>query len=485
MMQKIYKFLTLLLVAVMAACGGGGGSGGEPIGTLPLKVDVPTGEGTIDNPVRIKANVSRLFKISGGRTKGGADGQEKRSYLVNVEESGVVGLSWAKTGEDEAEDLFAVAWLDGPKQTKISVRDADDKQITFYVRTDPPEPVDLYTTAPESLTVGVGNAAARVFDIGGGSAPYTVTGADSTVALVELIGAKQWRVTGVAIGETTVTIRDAAGRSKGIALKVGAPELRMSPEKLTMPVGIKGIAKVSGGQPPYRIAGSIPAAIQVSIQGDEVSITGNLASKLDVTIADAAGQTVKVEVEINTATTSIRFSPSAVAVSENDPQPIDFTVFGATWDVCVFTSNPTLLRPETVGCTSNRTVRLINGSSGSRCVEGNVNITVTVVDASRATGTAVVTIVDNGPECGRAAFAVTPSAVTVQAGAGTATSNQAVITGGSGSYVVTSSDPSRATATVSGNVVTITGGTVVGSATITIVDQKDPSRSATITVTVN
>jgi len=95
-MQKIYRFLALLLVATLAACGGGGGSGGEPIGTLPLKVDVPAGEGTVDNPVRIKANVSRLFKISGGRTKGGADGQEKRSYLVNVEESGVVGLSWAK-----------------------------------------------------------------------------------------------------------------------------------------------------------------------------------------------------------------------------------------------------------------------------------------------------------------------------------------------------------------------------------------------------
>ena len=486
-MQKIFKFLTFMLVMFLAACGGGGGSGGEPIGTLPLSVDVPAGFGTLANPVVIKANQGRLFKITGGRIKGGADGTEKRSYLVNVEETGVVGLSWAKVGEDEAEDLFAVAWLDGPKQTKITVRDADDKQITFYVRTDAPEPVDLYTTAPESLTVGVGAAAARVFDIGGGNAPYRVTGADSNVALVEMVGAKQWRVTGVAIGETTVTIRDAAGRSKGIALKVGAPELRMSPEKLTMPVGIKGIAKISGGQPPYRIAGGIPAAIEVSIQGDELSITGNLASKLDVTVADATGQTVKVEVEINTATTSIRFSPSQVVVSENDPQPIDFQIFGATGNVCVFTSDPTLLRPETVGCTSNRTVRLINGSRGNRCVDGNADVTVTVVDASSATGTAKVTIVDNGPGCGGAAFAVTPGAVTVQAkvGAGTATSNQAVITGGSGSYVATSSDPSRATATVSGNVVTITGGTAVGSATITIVDQTNPSRSATITVTVN
>jgi hypothetical protein len=83
-----------------------------------LKVDVPAGEGTFDNPVRIKANQGRLFKITGGRTKGGASGTEKRSYLVNVEETGVVGLSWAKTGDTEAEDLFVVFGCPGPSKPK-------------------------------------------------------------------------------------------------------------------------------------------------------------------------------------------------------------------------------------------------------------------------------------------------------------------------------------------------------------------------------
>lgn len=486
-MQKVFKFFALALIALLAACGGGGGSGGEPIGTLPLSVDVPAGFGTLANPVVIKANQGRLFKITGGRTKGGADGTEKRSYLVNVEETGVVGLSWAKVGDNEAADLFVVQWLDGPKQTKITVRDADDKQVTFYVKTAPAEPVDLYTTAPDALTVGVGPAAARTFDIGGGNAPYVVTGADSNVVLIELVGTKQWKVTGVAIGETIVTIRDAAGRTKGIALKVGAPELRISPVKLEIPVGIEGVAKISGGQPPYKIAGGIPAAINVSVQGDELKIVGNLASKLDVTVADATGQTVKVEVEINTGTPGIRFSPGAVTISENDAQPIDFTIFGATGDVCIYSSDPTYLQPSTVGCTSNRTVRLITGTGGTRCVTTNKNITVTVVDATRAVGTAVVTIADNGNACGGAGFAVTPGAVTVQAAVApaTATSNQAVITGGSGSYIATSSDPSRATAAITGNVVTITGGKATGSATITIRDQNDPSRNASVTVTVN
>lgn len=496
-MQKIYRFLTLLLVVVLGACGGGGGSGGEPIGTLPFKVDIPVGEGTAANPVRIKSNMSRLFKISGGRTTGGADGQEKRSYLVNVEESGVVGLSWSKVGETEAEDLFAVTWISGPKDAKITVRDADDKQIVFYVRTDAPDPMQLalYTTAPDDLTVGVGGAAARVFDIGGGNAPYSVTSANNNVAVVEMVGNKQWRITGFSIGETRVIVRDGAGSTKDIAVKVGAPLLRMSPEKLTMPVGIKGVAKISGGQPPYRIAGGIPAAIDVSILGDEVNIIGNLASKLDVTIADTTGQTVKVEVEINTATTGVRFSPSAVVISENDTQPIDLTIFGAMGDVCIFMSDTTILRPETTGCTANRTIRLITaGGRSNRCVNADADIIVSVVDATRATGTATIKIVDNGPACGFVppvipAFVVTPTEVVVQSEKGTtsATSNQVVITGGSGNYIATSSDPSMAIATISGNVVTITGGALgapTGVAIITIRDQADPARNATVSVTV-
>lgn len=491
-MRILFKFLTLLLVAFLTACGGGGGSGGEPIGTLPFSVDVPAGEGTLANPVRIRANQGRLFKITGGRTQGGASGTEKRSYLVNVEETGVVGLTWAKVGDTEASDLFVVSWVDGPKQTKITVRDADDKQITFYVRTDPPEPVDLYTSAPDSLTLGVGADAARTFDLGGGSAPYTVTIADTNVARVEMVSAKQWKITGVAIGETAVVIRDAAGRTKGIAVKVGAPELRISPDKLTIPVGLKAIGKISGGQPPYKVAGGIPAAIKATIRGDELEIEGLLASKLDVTVADATGQTVKIEVEVNTATTGIRFSPSAIVISENDTQPIDFTIFGAVGEVCVFTSDPTYLRPETAGCSTNATVRLITGTGGTRCVPGDQTITVTVVDSMRSTGTAQVVIKDNGPACGNAGLAVTPAAVAVNVedGVNTATSNDVVITGGSGTYVVTSSNPQLATATVAGNVLTIKGGTVVpplgapATVTVTVRDANNPTLSADVTVTV-
>ena len=150
-------------------------------------------------------------------------------------------------------------------------------------------------------------------------------------------------------------------------------------------------------------------------------------------------------------------------------------------------SDTTILRPEISGCTENRSVRLIN-TRNNRCVAGDVDIIVSVVDSTRATASATVKIVDNGTVCGGVippSLAVSPSQLTVQAeGANEATSNQAVITGGSGSYIATSSDPSRATATISGNVVTVKGGVAPGQAVITIRDQSNPERRADITVTV-
>lgn len=105
--------------------------------------------------------------------------------------------------------------------------------------------------------------------------------------------------------------------------------------------------------------------------GDELRIKGNLASKLDVTVADSAGKTVKIEVEINTATTSIRLSPSAVAISESDTQPIQFGIFGAVGATCVFTSDPSFLLPTVPGCATRSSVTLNTGTRGGRCVNGS------------------------------------------------------------------------------------------------------------------
>lgn len=468
-----------MLAATLVACGGGGGSAGAPTGTLPLSINVPAGE----NPVRIAANTSRIFKITGGRNPG--------SYVVNSDETGVVNAS------SDSQGLLTVAWVDGPKETKVTVRDADNKAVSFVIKTDPPPPVPLYTTAPSGLVVGVGAAAARTFTIGGGYAPYRIISSNNSVANVELLGQDQWKVTGVAMGLTSVRILDAKAAEVIVNLTVGAPELRMTPSDLSIPIGITAIAKISGGQPPYILAGGIPAAIAAEIKGDELYIVGSLASKLDITVADSAGQTVKISVDVNTATTSIRLSPSASEVSETDNQNLNFTVLGAAkGEICFFSSDPSLLKPRVVAADPTMTCItsagpaiplnfvVETGSQGNRCVNASTPVSITVVDAARSVGQAIVTILDNGTDCGLGVFSVSPSALNM-----TGSSIADVKVFGVKDFTkVTATTSNAAIATA---VADQTAGVIrvksvsPGSATILVVEDTAPRRSATVTVNVN
>ncbi len=449
-MQKIFRIWMLLLTAALVACGGGGGSSGSNPNQSTL---VTTAGAEVVLPV----GAAREYQINGGVPPYRAGNTDQNIAI----------------GQVSGKSLTIGAVSAG--STKINVFDNSGASVAIDVKVG--SSVPLYTTAPSSLTIGVGPNAARTFWVGGGGAPYTVEGSDSNVAVVQMISGNQWKVTGIARGNTTIKIRDAAGVEISIGLVVGSPELSISPTDLTIPVGLEATAKISGGQPPYKVAGGIPAAITATIQGDELIIKGNLASELEISVIDAAGQTVKVKVEINTATTSIRLSPNQVSVSENDTQSLQFTIFGATGPTCVFTSDPTFLQPTVPGCATRSTVTLETGTRGSRCVAGNTPVLLTVVDANRSVGTAQITIVDNG-SCG--SLSVLPASAQIQTGATT----QLVLKGGSGSYVVSSDNPGVATATASGVVVVVTGGAVAGNAVITIRDESDVSKVVTFTVTV-
>lgn len=77
-------------------------------------------------------------------------------------------------------------------------------------------------------------------------------------------------------------------------------------------------------------------------------------------------------------------------------------------------------------------------------------------------------------------LAVTPSLINVEPGA----SSNAIVSGGTGPYFVASSDSSKATVSISGGIVTITG-VSNGSAVITITDSDSPVNTTTINVSVS
>lgn len=467
-MKYFYRFLAILSLVGLYACGGGGGSGGSN----PNQAAFFTTAGA---SVTLPVGAAQQYTVGGG-VPPYRIGNPDQAIAVGAISGNVLTIGAVAAGT-----------------SPISIFDNAGASISVSVRVG--SSVALYTTAPPSTTIGVGSTASRIFTIGGGAGPYTVQGSANNVAQVELISPTQFKVTGITIGTTNVIIRDAAGVEVTVAVTVGAPELRVSPTDLKLFPGIQAIVKISGGQPPYRVAGGIPSAVDAQISPtnpDELIITGKLASTLEVSVADATGQIQKVKVVVEIGQPVFGFSPNALSVSENDNQAINLTIFGAApGQVCLFTSDSKFLIPSGSSCktvnASGTPVTIETGTLGSRCVSANTPVTITAVDANRAVGTATITILNNGLNgagCGSQAFSLAPTALTLSA---TTTVGQAVIRGGSGTYVVVSSNPAAATAVVANGVVTVTrvAAAVANPVVITVRDSTDPSVALTLNVTVN
>ena len=293
----------------------------------------------------------------------------------------------------------------------VVIRDATGAELTRAVTVAAAVP--LSSTAPAAFTLGVTEL--RNFSVAGGVAPYTITGSNEAVAAVSNLGGGNWSILGRGLGTVNVVIRDATGAEITRAVTVQTLPLAVSSSSLTLPIDIPAIVTLTGGQPPYRVLDRIPAALSVTpVPGvaNEFQIVGRLVSgNLDIAFADAANQTVRTSVTINAATPGVRLSPSALTISElgtDTTQPIRLMVFGAVGEFTVFSSHLNLLQPEPPATPvapvrpvtpeplpEAREIRIVTGLNGNRCIDlPAIEVTITVVDSTRAVGTSVITIQD-------------------------------------------------------------------------------------------
>lgn len=380
-----WAVMSIFVGLLVAACGGGGGSPGANPTTGGLSV------GGV-SAVTVLPGESKRLPISGGVPP----------YQAVSAESAV-----------------AAAAVDGPAlvvggvapgaSTTITVSDraGTTQTVTVTVGTSVP----LLTTAPSALVLGVGASEARTFRVSGGVRPYTIVGSAPLVATVTQLDEEQWRIQGVAMGDMQVRIRDAAGTELSVAVTVGSPELRISSDALTLPIGMPATVVLSGGQKPYSVAGGIPAAIQVrQVSGSDSTyeIVGLLATNdVDVVFMDASGKMVKVKVTANTATTQVRVSPSAVSLGEQSGSAVQFSVLTAARGVpAVFSSFPGLVSVSAVTAPQFNAdgsiltpATFVGTVSGSACVTADTPVTLTVIDSHGSIGTAVVTVVNTNPNC--------------------------------------------------------------------------------------
>lgn len=484
-MKCLIRFWVLFFVAFLGACGGGGGSsGGNP--------NQPNLTSTAGDILTIQAGSFRQYTLSGGVPPYQASSSEPAIAVGNVSGS-----------------TLSIGAISGGK-AQIRVFDYSGASVSTEVTVG--SSVPLYTTAPSQLSVGV-NLPARTFSIAGGSPPYRVEGGDGLIAVVTQTDATHWSVVGKALGGSfPVSISDAGGSAPVVVqVSTSAPALRISPDTLKTNSGSEAIITVSGGQPPYAPAGGIVSAITTSpaLSTDgKFSLVGWQAGKYDVAFMDAAGQSVKVEVEIFTGSAVFSVAPGGLAVSEISDQDLTFNLYGFAGDatgssgqVCIYVSDPSYFQLDSsrVTCSvfspSARSFRLVTGSRGNRCVSGSKTITLQIVDSRGNVAKLpdptdeklflppTITILDNGTSCeagvvNTGALSVTSSSVSLSA---VSTNASVFVLGGSGSYVVSSSNPAVAIATASGTQVAITR-VGAGGADIKVTDVANPTKTITITV---
>lgn len=375
-MRFITYLSTLLLAVFLSACGGGGGSSGTPSGT---KTQVKT---TAPEALTLAVGASQGFSITGGvypyqvsssNTQVSNAGVDERNFWIGAVSSGTATI----TVTDAAAQVTSI---------KVTVANLGE----------------LYTTAPEALVMTPGSSA-REFVIGGGQPNYTVFSDNTDIAVVDGSSGSVLKITAKKVGTANIFVSDSATPKKtSVKIAVTVKSLfvlSVSPTTVTTFVAMPTEVYVTGGTPPYRVRGSIPAAINVEPKAGFTGltdpttfvVTGTLAGTFDVGFIDSQNVEAKVNLTVQDGTPVIRMSPSALSISELDTQVISLTYYGAT-PANVFSSDLTLVTvPANPLTTKTFTVK-----PTGKCVSADQGVTITVVDANKSLSTSVITIKDNG-----------------------------------------------------------------------------------------
>jgi hypothetical protein len=334
---------------------------------------------TAPTSVTVAIGASPIYSVGGG-SGSGYTATSSNTAVVTV---GLSGTTLTVTGVTAG-------------SANVVVRDSAGASVAVAVTVPAVGNVALFTTAPPSVTVAIG--ASPIYSVGGGSGSgYTATSDNAGIASVSLV-ATSLTVTGVTVGSASVVVRDNAGATVTFTVSVGTLTLAVTPNDATAIVGDVLIATITGGTPPYKASVGNDLVAMAAVQNSNELRTQLLqVGQTIVTVLDVNNQSVAYSLTSNATTPGIRLSPGAVTISENDDEPIFFTVFGsAPGAFNVFSSDTTRLT-ATIDPANPQMITVDTGTNDDRRVTEDTDVTITVIDSTRATGVAVIKIENNSP----------------------------------------------------------------------------------------
>ncbi len=334
--------------------------------------------------------------------------------------------------------------------TTVTIKDsATDQTKTVTVKVTHPN------LAIDRSEVEVATGISATVNILSGSGDYSVESNNAGIATATLSGTVV-TITGIALGNTTVTIRDSAtDQTKTVTVKVTHPNLAIDKSEVEVATGISATVNILSGSGNYSVESNNAGIATVTLSGIAVTITGIALGNTTVTVKDnATNQTKTVAVKVTHPDLVIDKSEVEVATGIS----ATVNILSGSGDYSVDSNNVGIATATLSG-----TVVTITGIALG-------NTTVTIKD-NATDQTKTVTVKVTHPD-----LTIDKSKVEVETGI-SATVN---ILSGSGNYSVESNNAGIATATLSGTVVTITG-IALGNTTVTV---KDNVTNQTKTVTV-
>ena len=433
-----------LLMLSVAACGGGGGSAGTSSGSSVASLYF-----TAPSSVTVAVGAAPTYSIGGGVAP----------YSVSSSNMGVASASVSGTTltiNGVATGIATIALFDAAGRSVSTSVSVGSGGIA----------VPLYMASAGAVTIAVG--ATSTYTIGGGTAPYTASSANTSIAAAAIVGTTL-TIRGVATGAAQVTVFDSTGAAVNTTATIGSnPAINAlymtAPSAVSLLVGTTSSYTVGGGVGPYTVSSSNTNVSTASITGAALTVTGLISGTAQISVFDSTGKSVGTSATVSTGavtTTLYVAAPSAVNVATG-ATTAPYVIGGGTAPYIVSSSNTAIATASVTG-----TQLTISGVAAGAAQ-------VSLFDA---TGAAIHISVTVGSGAAPALYITAPAAVTSNLGA-TATY---MIGGGVAPYIVSTSNPSVASAAVTGSTLTVNG-LIAGSAQISVFDATGASVSTTVTV---
>jgi hypothetical protein len=439
----------LIAATILAACGGGSSNVVVPVPGLPLFT-------TAADTVSIAPGATTTFTVGGGGGK-----TSFTSYSVISSDTAVATAVLNGTS-------FAITGL-APGTATISVSDAAAASVTISVTvaggTGTADPIPLYATAPANVTVAAG--AVQKFGVAGGTGPYAVSSSNVTVAQPSL-AANVLTIAGGSEGSAAISVLDAKGTSIAINVSVKlspvrAPLQTTAASATTLALCTPSIFTISGGTAPYLATSTDLGIATPIIAGSLLSIVGTAPGAANIVVSDATGASVRIASTV--AGTSIAVCTGAsISNTVAAGGSSSFAIGGGTPPYVTPPSNSGAMTAAVYGTTL--TISGLTNGSGQVTVKDAVGAIAPVVNVTVVGGSAATL------------FSSAPDSITVARDA----LAKYFVAGGLAPYMVASSNVLVAAAALSGNDLSISGGSKGGDATVVIHDARGDSISILVTV---